>query len=115
MICEKCGTGLLVDDSHHDIKVLKCVSCGDRIYAGHPKRWGALVCCRCGDDLDEANELSLCQGCQRALGIPARSLKKRICGETTCPVRRNVQKEKAHAGISFHTAQEQDASPSCGG
>jgi predicted amidophosphoribosyltransferase len=80
----------MVDDSRHDIKVLRCVACGDRIYAGHPKRWGALVCCRCGDDLDEANELSLCSGCLKVLGIPARSLKKRTHGEDHLSVRRNV-------------------------
>jgi len=44
MVCHKCENGFMVDDSHHDIKVIRCLTCGERVYAGYSKRWGALVC-----------------------------------------------------------------------
>ena len=84
MVCQKCTTGLMVDDSHHDIKVIKCVACGERVYAGYPKRWGALVCTRCGIDLNAPNRLTLCPTCHNVLGIRVRPLKGRTYGETTC-------------------------------
>ena len=103
MLCCKCETGFMVDDSHHDIKVIKCLVCGERVYAGHPKRWGDFVCSRCGDDLDEANELSLCQGCLNVLGIPTRALKKRTYGKTTCPCGTTFTRKSSTQ--SFHCKQ----------
>ena len=85
MVCHKCETGFMVDDSHRDIQVIKCLVCGERVYAGHPKRWGDSVCSRCGDDLDEANELCLCPSCLNVLGIRARALRERTYGDTNCP------------------------------
>jgi DNA-directed RNA polymerase subunit M/transcription elongation factor TFIIS len=81
MICHKCGFGHMVDDSRHDIRVLKCWVCGERIYPDHPKRSGALVCSRCGSDMDEKNALSLCKNCLSLLNI---HLKGRSYGETVC-------------------------------
>jgi len=85
MVCHKCETGLMVDDSHHDTKVIKCLTCGERIYAGYPKRSGALVCSRCGNDLDTPNRLTLCPKCQNVLGVRGRPWRGRRYGETTCP------------------------------
>ena len=85
MVCYKCASGFMVDDSHHDIKVIRCLACGERIYAGYPKRWGALVCSRCGTDLDAPNRLTLCCDCAQVLGIPFRPPRGRTHGETTCP------------------------------
>jgi len=85
IVCHKCETGLMVDDSHHDIKVIKCLACGERVYAGYPKRWGALVCSRCGRDLGAPNQLTLCPNCQNVLGIRVRPLRGRTYGETICP------------------------------
>jgi len=84
MICHKCGFGPMVDDSHHDIKVFKCWVCGDRIYSDHPKRSGALVCSRCGSDMDEKNALSLCKNCLSVPGIHGDHMKWRTYGETVC-------------------------------
>ncbi len=84
MICQKCGFGHMVDDSHHDIRVFKCWACGDRIYADHPKRSGTLVCSRCGGDMDEKNALSLCKNCLSLLNIQAERLKGRNYGKTVC-------------------------------
>lgn len=84
MICQKCGFGHMVDDSHHDIRVFKCWVCGDRIYPDHPKRFGALVCSRCDSDMDEENALSLCKECVRLLNIHTDHLKGRSYGETVC-------------------------------
>jgi len=84
MICQKCGFGHMVDDSHHGIRVFKCWVCGDRIYPDHPKRSGALVCSRCGSDMDEKNELGLCKDCVSLLDIHADRLKGRNYGETIC-------------------------------
>ena len=83
-ICPKCGFGYLVDDSDRDIRVSKCWACGDRIYADHPKRSGALVCSRCGSDMDEKNALSLCAACSRLFHIHAERLKARAYGKTVC-------------------------------
>ena len=102
MVCQKCTTGLMVDDSHHDIKVIKCVACGERVYAGYPKRWGALVCTRCGIDLNAPNRLTLCPACHNVLGIRVRPLKGRTYGETTCRVWDNIHhQEEPQAGIPF--------------
>lgn len=84
MICQKCGAGYMVDDSNHGIRVFKCWVCGDRIYPDHPKRSGALVCSRCGSDVDEENALSLCKDCLSLLGIRAGRMKGRTYGETVC-------------------------------
>jgi hypothetical protein len=84
MICHKCGFGHMVDDSHHEIGVFKCWACGDRIYPDHPKRSGALICSRCGSDMDEKNALSLCKNCLSLLNIHADRLKGRNYGETVC-------------------------------
>src|SRR5512135_2135260 len=63
MACAKCGVGYMIDDSHGEIEVYKCWVCGDRIYAGYPKRWGALVCSRCGNEKHVENELGCCEDC----------------------------------------------------
>ena len=83
-ICQKCGFGHMVDDSHHDIRVFKCCICGDRIYPDHPKRSGALVCSRCGGDMDEKNGLSLCKDCLSLLNISDERMKERTYGQTVC-------------------------------
>jgi DNA-directed RNA polymerase subunit RPC12/RpoP len=84
MICNKCGLGHMVDDSHSDIRVYKCWACGNRIYVDHPKRWGYLVCSRCGNDVDEENELGYCRDCLRHLNINIDRVKGRTYGETVC-------------------------------
>jgi len=84
MICHKCGSGYMVDDSYRDIEVLRCWLCGERIYPGHPKRSGLLVCSRCGDELDEANPAGLCTNCSRDHGMDTEWLKERSYGETVC-------------------------------
>ena len=84
MICNKCGFGHMVDDSHYDIKVYKCWVCGNRIYVDHPKRWGSFVCSRCGNDVDEENELGYCKDCLKLLAIHVDRVKGRTYGETVC-------------------------------
>ncbi len=84
MICNKCGFGQMVDDSHYDIKVYKCWACGNRIYLDHPKRWGFLVCSRCGNDVDESNEFGYCKECLRLLSIHDARIKGRSYGKTVC-------------------------------
>ena len=84
MICQKCGFGYMVDDSHHDIRVFKCWLCGDRIYPDYPKRSGALICSRCGSDMDEENALNLCTDCVSLLNVHAHHLKGRTYGESVC-------------------------------
>ena len=84
MICLKCGFGYMVDDSHRDIKSLKCWVCGERIYPGYPKRSGALVCSRCGEEMDEKNASSLCKNCLRNIDMHAERLRGRNYGETIC-------------------------------
>lgn len=84
MVCEKCGSGYMVDDSYCGIRVYKCWLCGNRIYPDYPKRSGALVCSRCGSAMDEKNALSLCKDCMRRLGVQAERLKRRNYGATVC-------------------------------
>jgi hypothetical protein len=84
MICQKCGCRHMVDDSQHEIKVLRCFVCGDRIYLDHPKRSGAFVCWRCGSEMAEKNPLGLCNDCLRLLGLHTERLKARNYGQTTC-------------------------------
>ncbi len=84
MVCCKCGSGYMVDDSHRDIRVLKCWACGYRIYPGHPKKSGSLVCTRCGSDINEENALSLCNDCLSLFNIHAEGLKGRTYGESVC-------------------------------
>ncbi len=84
MICQKCGRANMVDDSFHDIKVLRCFACGDRIYLDHPKRSGAFVCSRCGNGMAEKNPLGVCSDCLMPLGIPGEGLKQRSYGQATC-------------------------------
>ena len=84
MVCSKCGFGHMVDDSHFDIKVYKCFSCGNRFYVDHPKRWGALVCSRCGADMGEKNDLGCCKECLRLLNVHVDRIKGRTYGETVC-------------------------------
>jgi hypothetical protein len=69
MACTKCGVGYMIDDSCGEIEVYKCWVCGDRIYAGYPKRWGALICSRCGNDRHVENELGYCEDCLKLLNI----------------------------------------------
>lgn len=84
MLCDKCGSGYMVDDSYHDIKVYKCFACGNRLYADHPKRSGSLICSRCGDDLDAENGLGYCKACSRLLSTRVEPMIERTYGETTC-------------------------------
>jgi hypothetical protein len=77
MACAKCGVGYMIDDSCNEIEVYKCWVCGDRIYAGYPKRWGALVCSRCGKEKHEENELGYCEDCLRLLNIHIDRTKRR--------------------------------------
>jgi hypothetical protein len=91
MLCQKCGFGHMVDDSHHDIRVFKCWVCGERIYPGYPKRSGALVCSRCGSHMDETNELSVCMDCMKLLNIPTERLK----GRNSLRLRRDIHEEKS--------------------
>ena len=84
MICGKCGSPYMVDDSNSDIKVYKCWVCGDRLYVNHPKRSGSLVCSRCGDDLDTENEPGYCRACSRLLHTHVEPMMVRTYGETTC-------------------------------
>jgi predicted RNA-binding Zn-ribbon protein involved in translation (DUF1610 family) len=74
----------MVDESDHDIKVFRCLSCGQRIYPDYPKRSGVFVCSRCGSEMDEKNELSLCKNCLRLVNIHAEGLKRRDYGEAVC-------------------------------
>jgi hypothetical protein len=84
MVCEKCGFGHMIDDSYFDIKVFKCWVCGNRLYVDYPKRWGSLVCARCGSDMDEENELGYCRDCLKLLDIHVGRLKGRTYGESVC-------------------------------
>jgi len=84
MVCDKCGSGYMIDDSYTDIKVYKCWVCGNRIYVDHPKRSGSLVCARCGDDLDAKDELGYCGHCLKLLHPNVEPMKERTYGETTC-------------------------------
>ncbi len=69
MQCHKCGLGHLIDDSSIGIEVYRCWICGNRVYVGHPKRSGASVCSRCGNDRDDVNELGYCDDCPKFLNI----------------------------------------------
>jgi hypothetical protein len=84
MVCEKCGFGHMIDDSYFDIRVYKCWVCGNRRYVDYPKRWGSLVCARCGNDMDEENELGYCGSCLKLLNIHMGRLKGRTYGESVC-------------------------------
>ena len=84
MVCGKCGSPYMVDESYGDIKVYKCWVCGDRLYVDHPKRSGSLVCSRCGDNLDTENELGCCKDCLKLLNIHVEPMMVRTYGETTC-------------------------------
>jgi len=84
MVCGKCGSSCMVDDSYREINVYKCWICGDRLYVDHPKRSGSLVCSRCGDDTDVKNELGYCKACSRLLKVNVEPMKVRTYGEMTC-------------------------------
>ena len=84
MVCGKCGSGYMVDDSHNDIEVYKCWVCGNRLYVDYPKRSGSLVCSRCGDDMVTENELGYCENCLKPLNVNVERMKERTYGETTC-------------------------------
>ena len=84
MLCNKCGFGHMIDDSHFDVKVYKCWTCGNRLYVDHPKRRGSLVCSRCGCDVEEENELSYCRDCLKLLSIHVYRVRGRTYGETVC-------------------------------
>ncbi len=84
MVCDKCGFGYMIDDSHYDIKVYRCWTCGNRVYIDYPKRSGSFVCTRCGGDLDNENALSYCSECLRLLDIHLHRSKERTYGETVC-------------------------------
>ncbi len=84
MVCEKCGFGHMIDDSYFDIKVYKCWVCGNRLYIDYPKRWGSRVCARCGNDMEEENELGYCENCLKLLNIHMGRLKGRTYGKSVC-------------------------------
>jgi hypothetical protein len=84
MVCDKCGFGYMIDDSYRDIRVFKCWVCGNRLYVDHPKRWGSFLCARCGDAMDEENELSYCRDCLKLLTMHAGRMHGRTYGETVC-------------------------------
>ena len=84
MVCDKCGFGYMVDDSYFDVKVLKCWVCGNRLYVDYPRRWGSLVCSRCGNDMIEENELGYCRECMKLLSVHMGRLKRRTYGESVC-------------------------------
>ena len=69
MLCDKCGFGYMVDDSYFDVKVLKCWVCGNRLYVDYPRRWGSLVCSRCGNDMIEENDFGYCRELRQATQI----------------------------------------------
>ncbi len=80
MICQKCGFGYMVDDSHHDLRVFKCWVCAERIYRDYPKRSGALACSRCGSAMEEKNALKLCKDCARFANLQTHHLRGRTYG-----------------------------------
>jgi hypothetical protein len=82
MVCGKCGSPYMLDDSCSDIKVYKCWACGNRLYVDHPKRRGSLTCSRCGGDMDTENKLGCCAACMKLLNIHAVRTKGRTYGET---------------------------------
>ena len=84
IVCDKCGSGFMVDDSDRDIRVYKCWVCGNRLYIDYPKRDGSLVCSRCGNDMDTENELGYCTKCVKGLNLNVERLKERTYGETRC-------------------------------
>lgn len=84
MVCDKCGSPYMIDDSYYDIKVYKCWACGNRLYADHPKRSGSLICDRCGDDLDTENELGHCRACSRLPNTHVEPMMVRTYGESIC-------------------------------
>jgi hypothetical protein len=84
MLCNKCGFGQMIDDSHFDVRVYKCWTCGNRIYVDHPRRRGSLVCSRCGNDVQAQNELGYCGDCLKLLNMHVDRVKGRTYGETVC-------------------------------
>ncbi len=84
MVCDKCGFGYMLDDSHRDIQVFKCWVCGNRVYVGHPKRRGAIICARCGDEVEEQNQFCYCDDCLKLLNLQATRMHGRTYGETVC-------------------------------
>jgi hypothetical protein len=84
MVCDKCGFGYMIDDSYFDVKVFKCWVCGNRLYIDYPRRWGSLVCSRCGNDMTEENELGYCRECMKLLNVHMGRLKGRTYGESVC-------------------------------
>ena len=84
MVCGKCASPYMLDDSQGDIRVYKCWVCGNRLYVDYPQRLGSLVCFRCGDAVDTKNELGYCAGCLKLLDIRGEPMKVRTYGETTC-------------------------------
>ena len=76
MICEKCGVGYMIDDTSREVEVCRCWVCGNRIYAGYPKRSGSLVCARCGDLRHEENDFGYCEACTRLLAVSVERQKK---------------------------------------
>jgi DNA-directed RNA polymerase subunit M/transcription elongation factor TFIIS len=84
MMCGKCGSSYMVDDSYEGVKVYKCWACGNRLYVDHPKRSGSLVCSRCGDDVDTENVLGYCRSCSTHLNPHVEQMLVRTYGESTC-------------------------------
>jgi hypothetical protein len=69
MLCDKCGTPHMVEDSTSNIEVYRCWVCGNRMYANHPKRDGAQACRKCGGTVEEANILNYCRSCWAGLQV----------------------------------------------
>ena len=82
MMCDKCGSEHMVDDSYYDVRVYKCWVCGNRVYVDYPKRNGSLVCSRCGDSMDTENELGYCKDCLKLVNLNVGQIKERSCVET---------------------------------
>jgi hypothetical protein len=76
MVCDKCGSGDMVDDSYYDVRVYKCWVCGNRAYVDYPKRNGSLVCSRCGDNMDTKNELGYCEECLKLVKLDVEKTKE---------------------------------------
>ncbi len=83
-MCDKCGSRYMVDDSCYDVKVYKCWVCGNRVYPDHPKRYGYLVCSRCGDELETGNHSGYCPSCIKYVNLNVVTMKERTYGTTRC-------------------------------
>lgn len=81
MLCDKCGTPHMIEDSTPQIEVYRCWVCGNRMYVNHPKRSGLLTCSKCGGTIEEKNALNYCRKCWEGLQI----FKRKQSGGTKRP------------------------------